>query len=134
MIEGSVNANYEAIITLLPQGSAGQMREIEAVVDTGYNGYLTLPPMLITELELPFQSEGQATLANGSVEFFDVYGVTALWDGRRRFIDADEADTTPPSVWRLWTAIACTWKSLTVGVSSYSRWSNYRQRLGSTAV
>ncbi len=95
MIEGYVNANYEAVITLLLRGSAGQMREIDAVVDTGYNGYLTLPPMLISELGLPFQSEGQATLANGSVEFFDVYGVTALWDGRQRFLDADEADTTP---------------------------------------
>ena len=95
MIEGSVNANYEAVITLLLRGSAGQMREIEAVIDTGYNGYLTLPPMLIAELDLPFQSEGRATLANGSVEFFDVYGVTALWDRQQRFIDADEADTTP---------------------------------------
>ena len=95
MIEGSVNANYEAVITLLLQGAAGQMREIDAVVDTGYNGYMTLPPMLIAELELPFQSEGQATLANGSVEFFDVYGVTALWDGQQRFVDAVEADTIP---------------------------------------
>ena len=95
MIEGSVNANYEAVITLLLRGSARQMREIEAVVDTGYNGYLTLPPMLIAELDLPFQSEGQATLANGSVEFFDVYGVTALWDGQQRFVDAVEANTIP---------------------------------------
>lgn len=95
MIEGSVNSNYEAVITLLLRGSAGRMREIEAVVDTGYNGYLTLPPMLIAELELPFQSEGQATLANGSVEFFDVYGVTVFWDGRQRLIDAVEAGTTP---------------------------------------
>ena len=95
MIEGSVNANYEAVITLFLRGPAGQMREIEAVIDTGYNGYLTLPPLLIAELELPFQSEGQATLANGSVEFFDVYGVTALWDGRQRFVDAVEAGATP---------------------------------------
>ena len=95
MIEGFVNANYEAVITLLLRGSAGQMREIEAVVDTGYNGYLTLPPMLTSELELTFQSEGQATLANGSVEFFDVYGVTAFWDGQQKFVDAVEADTTP---------------------------------------
>ena len=95
MIEGTVNANYEAVITLLLRGPAGQIREIEAVIDTGYNGYLTLPPMLIAELDLPFQSEGQATLANGSVEFFDVYGVTALWDGQHRFVDAVEADTIP---------------------------------------
>ena len=95
MIEGAVNAAYEPVVRLALSGPSGQSREVEAVVDTGFNGFLTLPPMLIVELELPFQSEGQATLANGSVDFFDVYGVTALWDGRLRFVDVDEADTTP---------------------------------------
>lgn len=103
-----MNASYEAIITLPVRGPTGQTREIEAVVDTGYNGYLTLPPMLIAELELPFRSEGQATLANGSVEYFDVYGVTALWDGQPRLVDADEADTTPLVGMALMDAIACT--------------------------
>ena len=49
MIEGSVNSNYEAVIILILRGSSGQMREIEAVVDTEYNGYLTLSPMLIAD-------------------------------------------------------------------------------------
>ena len=95
MIEGAVNAAYEPVVRLALEGPSGQSREIDAVVDTGFNGFLTLPPMMIVALELPFQSEGQATLANGSVEFFDVYGVTALWDGHPRFVDVDEADTTP---------------------------------------
>ena len=95
MIEGFVNANYEPVISLSVQGPSGQMREIDAVVDTGFNGFLTLPPALVTELGLTFQSEGWATLANGSEETFGVYGVTMLWGGQLRYVDADAVGPTP---------------------------------------
>ncbi len=65
MIEGFVNANYEPVITLAVQGPSGRSQDIEAVVDTGFNGFLTLPPALVVDLGLTFQSEGWATLANG---------------------------------------------------------------------
>ena len=95
MIEGLVNSAYEAVVTLTLRGPAGQTREIEAVIDTGYNGLLTLPPDLVAELELPFVSIGWATLGDGSEVAFDVWGVTVLWDGAARSVEADEADTTP---------------------------------------
>ena len=44
MIEGKVNADYEAVIALALHGQAGQARELEVVIDTGYNGFLSLPP------------------------------------------------------------------------------------------
>ena len=66
MIEGVVNANMEAVVTLTLRGETGQEREIEAVIDTGFNGFLTLPPTLAVELGLPFASIGLATLADGS--------------------------------------------------------------------
>ena len=95
MIEGFVNANYEPVITLAVQAPSGSARDIEAVVDTGFNGYLTLPPALVSELGLPFRTRGAATLANGSEETFGVYGVTMLWDGQPRYIDADAMGPTP---------------------------------------
>ena len=95
MIEGFVNANYEPVIALAVQGPSGSARDIEAVVDTGFNGFLTLPPALVVELELTFQSEGWATLANGSEETFGVYGVTMLWDGQPRYVDADAVGPAP---------------------------------------
>ena len=54
MIEGSVNAAYEAVVALSLQGPGGRTRDIEAVVDTGYSGFLTLPAALVAELGLPF--------------------------------------------------------------------------------
>ena len=95
MIEGFVNANYEPVITLSLQGPSGNAPDIEAVVDTGFNGFLTLPPPLVAELELTLQSEGYATLANRSEETFGVYGVTVLWGGRARYVDADAVGPTP---------------------------------------
>lgn len=42
MIKGAVNANREARLRLTVRGLSGQEREIEAVIDTGFNGFLTL--------------------------------------------------------------------------------------------
>ena len=95
VIEGVVNAAYEPVITLAVQGPLGQSWNIEAVVDTGFNGFLTLPATLISELGLPFVSIGRATLADGSEIAYDVYGATVLWDGQAVFVEADAADTTP---------------------------------------
>lgn len=95
MIEGVVNAAYEPVITLALQGPSGQSREVEAVVDTGFNGFLTLPTALVSELGLPFVSIGRATLADGTEIAYEVYGVAVLWDDQPRDIEADAADTTP---------------------------------------
>ena len=95
MIEGVVNTHYEAVVSLSLQGPGGQLQEVEAVVDTGYNGYLTLPPSLVARLGLSRRSHGQANLADGSVAYFDYYGVTVLWDGKMRDVDAGEMDSSP---------------------------------------
>lgn len=95
MIEGIVNAYYEPVVLLTLQGPDGQTQEIEAVVDTGYNGLLTLPPSVVSGLRLPYTSRGEARLADGSVAEFDIYGVTVLWDGQPRHVEADEASSVP---------------------------------------
>lgn len=95
MIQGVVNAAYEAVVSLSLQGPAGQVRDIEAVVDTGYTGYLTLPANVVTELELPFAHIGRAFLANDDEVSFDVHDVAILWDGQQRPIKADATGSTP---------------------------------------
>ena len=95
MIQGAVNAAYEPVVTLAVHGPSGQEREIEAVIDTGFNGYLTVTPALAAELELGFRGTSRATLADGSEATFDVYDVAILWDGQPRHVEADAADATP---------------------------------------
>ena len=95
MIEGVVNTDHEAVVTLTVHGPSGRIHEIEAVVDTGYSGFLTVPTTLATELGLPFAYIGWALLANDDEVAFDVHDVTVLWDGRPRHIKADATGSTP---------------------------------------
>ena len=95
MIEGVVNSAYEAVITLSLRGPAGQAQEVEAVIDTGFTGFVTLPPSLVAELGLVFMGTSEATLADGSEVSFDAYDVTVLWESQPRDVLIDEADTTP---------------------------------------
>lgn len=95
MIEGSVNAAYEAVVTLSLQGSEGRTRDIEAVIDTGYTGTLTLPAAVVADLGLSFSHMGWAFLANDDVVSLDVHNVTVLWDGEPRHVKADATGSTP---------------------------------------
>ena len=95
MIEGTVNAHLEAIVTLPLLGPVGQAHEVDAVVDTGFNGYLILPPMLVANLGLPVVGDGEAVLADGSETAFDVYGVTILWDGQPRYVETGAVGVDP---------------------------------------
>ena len=52
MIIGMVNAHREAIIALIVQDANGQGHAIDAVIDTGFTGFLTLPPARIAVLGL----------------------------------------------------------------------------------
>ena len=93
--KGEVNPHHEAVVRLPLIDSSGQTRDIEAVIDTGFNGFLTLLPAQVAELGLTRLGQKSLILANGSRDIFDTYGVTVLWDGQLRFVDADEADATP---------------------------------------
>jgi clan AA aspartic protease len=95
MITGSVTADLEAGIRLTLRGPAGQVRRVKAAIDTGFDGWLSLPPDLVTVLELPWRRRGLALLADGSESIFDIYEGTVVWDRRRRRIPVDAADTTP---------------------------------------
>ena len=95
MIQGEVNDAYEAVISLTVQGPSGQATEVEAVIDTGFTGFLSLPSALVTELGLPFLTNESAMLADGSLVRFNVHDATALWNGQTRRVYAHISDATP---------------------------------------
>ena len=95
MMTGRVNAYREAVVSLVVRGPANVAREIEAVVDTGFNGFLTLPASLIHELGLVWRRRGRAMLADGSDSLFDIYEGTVSWDNTWRRTAVDEAACDP---------------------------------------
>jgi len=56
---------------------------------------LTLPPVLVTALGLSWLCRQPGILADGRVEYFDVYIATVIWDGQPRTIEVEVADTEP---------------------------------------
>ena len=95
MIVGAVKANGEATIRLLVLGADAQAHEVDAVIDTGFTGYLTLSSSLISRLGLEWRGREEGLLADGSLQLFDVYAATVIWDGRSRIVETDATDTVP---------------------------------------
>jgi clan AA aspartic protease len=95
MITGVVVFCEEGRIRLKVRGSRGREQEVEAVVDTGYTGALSLPPNLIQALGLSWQNFDRGILADGSKCRFDVYEGKVIWDGRRRDVTVHEFDADP---------------------------------------
>jgi clan AA aspartic protease len=95
MITGIVNADFELIIPLSICGSDGKIYTQEAIVDTGFNGWLSLPPDLIAQLNLKWKRRGRAILGDGTECVFNVYEAVVVWDGNLLTIPIDEADSEP---------------------------------------
>ncbi|BAY65459.1 hypothetical protein NIES22_55650 [Calothrix brevissima NIES-22] len=49
-------------------------------VDTGFNGYLTLPPQAVSAMNLPVYSSTPIKLADGSEGFSAIHLATVVWD------------------------------------------------------
>jgi predicted aspartyl protease len=73
MITGVVHVNLDAVIPLAVRDAAGVMRQMDAVIDTGFTGFLTLPTAEMAALGLTWLSREQGVLADGSTRLFDVY-------------------------------------------------------------
>jgi clan AA aspartic protease len=87
MITGVVNAEGEATIRLTVLGPSGQ-QAVEAVIDTGFSGFLTLPFTIVASLGLPWLRREHGLLADGAVYLFDVYRPTVILDGQPRGIES----------------------------------------------
>ncbi len=94
MIVGAVVAQ-EARIRLTVRGFRGRERRIEAVVDTGFTGTLTLPRKMISALALKWRSTDSGILADGSDCIIRFYEAGIVWDGRSRLILVAETESEP---------------------------------------
>jgi clan AA aspartic protease len=95
MINGIVDQNCEATIRLVVSNEGKQRQVINAVVDTGFTGFLTLPMKVINSLKLRLYSREEGTLGDGSTCIFDVYSGLVIWDGEYRYIDVNASETDP---------------------------------------
>ena len=78
---GFVSPEFRPFIHLTVRGPHGAAREIEAWVDTGFDGALVLPQNVIDELGLTPALTTTLQLADGSEVEFGTYEGHVVWGG-----------------------------------------------------
>ena len=91
MMTGKIKANQEAVIELEVIGLV-QRAKIEAVLDTGFTGYLMLPSDLINHLRLQLIGNRNVILGDGTTVTMDLYRAKVLWHDVERIVYVLRAD------------------------------------------
>ena len=84
MLTGHVTSDREAVLPIEVLGADGRVLQVEAGIDTGYNGFLTLPGTVIDELDLTYVGPARAALGDGNEVRMDLFLAAVQWeDGPR---------------------------------------------------
>lgn len=83
MIHGTVVGLQARMSVLVPLEDKSDV-EIEFVIDTGFEGFLTLPPDLVAKLSLPYIAKIQANLADNSRTATNAHAIKIMWKGAER--------------------------------------------------
>jgi clan AA aspartic protease len=84
MLIGQVTADKGAVLPIELLGARGQILRVEAGIDTGFNGFLTLPRTAIQELALVFIGPARAALGDGNEVSMDLFLAAIRWEGAAR--------------------------------------------------
>ena len=99
MITGKVNKRREAIINIEVHGTDSRQattpRYLDAVIDTGFDGFLILPASSIAALGLRQLGSKTAELGDGSICRLPVYNVRVMWNGVMRDGEVSAAEIEP---------------------------------------
>ncbi len=80
MIEGRIDSNLEARIQVQVMTTGG-IKEVEFLVDTGFNGFIAVPISLVREFSLPLGAVQSGVTADGRAGYFDTVTIEFLWHG-----------------------------------------------------
>lgn len=92
MIRGTVFPNRQALIAVALLDAAGQFQTFEFILDTGFDGDLSLPARTIQTLAIGRRVPSIVELADGSRTTAPTWRATVLWDGERRTVSIMESE------------------------------------------
>jgi clan AA aspartic protease len=95
MMRGRVTALGEATLRLTVIGPEQRQQVVDAVLDTGFNGSITLPSEAVRHLQLPFVGHRRAIVGDGRRVVLDLYLATVLWHEQEREVLVLQADGGP---------------------------------------
>ncbi len=88
MIVGHFTSDREAVFQLIVRGTQERPVPLDAILDTGFTDFLTLPVDVIAAIAPTRLDRVAVTLADGSTTELEVYKVFVEWDGRERAVTA----------------------------------------------
>jgi clan AA aspartic protease len=94
MKNGLVNDNLEPLLRVTFV-AGGRRIAVEMVVDTGFEGFASLPFHAIRQMRLPLQGTVPVVLADDSEITVEYYSATIIWNGRRRIVEVLMTDGDP---------------------------------------
>ena len=83
-LRGTVSAQRQPIVTIKVRGILGRERVVDALLDTGFNGTLTLPPLMVLELGMPFRFARTIMLGDGTTQDVSSHRGHIIWEGVER--------------------------------------------------
>ncbi len=95
MMFGTVNNSCEAIIKVAVGRIGSPKITVDAVIDTGFTSFLSLPLAIITDLALPWHYRDVGTLGDGSEVIFEIYRAAVIWDEPNQIVDVAASDADP---------------------------------------
>ena len=95
MMQGFVNQNCEAMLPIVVGCDRKPTHLVEAIMDTGFTGFLSLPLSMIESLGLPWIFSDSVTLGDGSEVIFQMYRAIVIWDGQFKVVDVAASESEP---------------------------------------
>jgi len=95
MMFGVVSDNCEAIIKVTIGRADAPKISVDALIDTGFTSFLSLPTSIIESLGLPWHFSDVGTSGDGSEVVFEVYTAYIIWDGQIQIIDVVASEAMP---------------------------------------
>ena len=92
MIRGVLNDRLEPMVVLEISSGDGRFHPVNALLDTGFGGYLTLPSDTVARLGLEHAEWIPMILANGEEIEASAHAGAAKWFGEERSIDVIAMD------------------------------------------
>lgn len=92
MITGVVTARREAVVPLEVLSPHDASKTLDAVIDTGFNGFVALPAEVISSLGFARRGSAVATLGDGSEVSLPLYRAQIRWDGQVKRAEAFSVD------------------------------------------
>lgn len=95
MLQGWVNQNCETMLPIVVGHDNASKQMVEALIDTGFSGFLSLPLSMVKSLELPWIFSDFVTLGDGSEVIFQMYRAIVIWDGQYKVVEWQHQNRNP---------------------------------------